>query len=107
MPDGNFLDVGFAPIVAAMSLGGPAAAGWVALVGTTQARELRRQVPWYGVIANHAGITGPALVSAYALSLVPSRSNPAIDLAATVGAACIFFALNILVTAILVSVKRW
>jgi len=70
----------------------------VALVGATQSRELHRQVPWYGVVANHAGITGPAVISAYALGLVPSRSdNPAIDFAATVGAACIFFTLNILV----------
>jgi putative nucleotidyltransferase with HDIG domain len=98
MPGGSFVDVSFAPIVAAMSLGGPIVAGLVALVGATQSRELHRQVPWYGVVANHAGITGPAVISAYVLGLVPSRSdNPAIDFAATVGAACIFFTLNILV----------
>jgi putative nucleotidyltransferase with HDIG domain len=98
MPGGSFVDVSFAPIVAAMSLGGPIVAGLVALLGATQSRELHRQVPWYGTVANHAGITGPAVISAYALTLVPSRSdNPAIDLAATAGAACIFFTLNILV----------
>jgi len=106
MPDGSFVDVSFAPIVAAMSLGGPIVAGLVALLGATQWRELHRPVPWYGIVANHAGITGPAVISAYALTLVPSRSNnPAIDFAATVGAACLFFALNTLMTAVVVSTR--
>ena len=105
MPGGNFLDVSFAPIVAAMSLGGPAVAGLVALFGATQSRELRRQVPWHGVVANHAGITGPAVVSAYALNMVPYRANIIVDFAATVGAGCLFFSLNILVTAVLVSTR--
>ncbi len=105
MPAGSFLDVGFAPIVAAMNLGGPIVAGLVALFGATQSRELRRQAPWYGVVANHAGITGPAIVGAYALSMVPSRTNAAVDVVATVGAACIFFSLNTFTTSIVVSVR--
>jgi putative nucleotidyltransferase with HDIG domain len=105
MPGGSFLDVGFAPIVAAMNLGGPIVAGLVALFGATQSRELRRQAPWYGVVANHAGITGPAIVGAYALSLVPSRANTAVDVVATVGAACIFFSLNTFITSMVVSVR--
>ena len=56
-----------------MSLGGPIAAGLVALVGATQLREVRRQVPWYGVLANHAGITGPAVLGAYALGFAGMR----------------------------------
>jgi len=105
MPGGSFVDVSFAPIVAAMSLGGPIIAGLVALFGATQSRELRGQVPWYGVLANHAGITAPALLGAYALSLVPSRSNLMVDFAATVGAACIFFSLNTMVTASFMSAR--
>jgi putative nucleotidyltransferase with HDIG domain len=107
MPGGTFVDVGFAPIVAAMSLGGPIVAGLAALIGATQARELRRQVPWYGTLANHASITGPAVLSAYALSMVP-RSNPSnvwIDFLATVAAACLFFSLNTLTTAAFVSIR--
>jgi putative nucleotidyltransferase with HDIG domain len=88
-----------------MSLGGPAVAGLVALVGASQLRELRRQVPWYGVVANHASIAGPAIVGACALNLGPSRSNPVADFAATVGAACLFFSLNTLTTASLVSAR--
>jgi diguanylate cyclase (GGDEF)-like protein len=40
-------------IVAAMTLGGPVAAGWVAAISTLEIRELR-EVPWFGVLANHA-----------------------------------------------------
>jgi hypothetical protein len=105
MPGGNFVDVGFAPLVATMSLGGPAAAGCAALFGATQSRELRGQVPWYGVVANHVGIAGPALIAAYALSIVPSRSLLLIDFAATVFAAGLFFTLNILVTNTFVAVR--
>ena len=106
MPAGTLVDVGFAPIVAAMSLGGPVAAGVVALVGITQSRELRRQVPWYGVVANHAGSTGPAVASAYILNMAaPWRSNLAVDFLATGGAAILLFSLNIVVTALLVSTR--
>ena len=105
MPGGSIVDVGFAPLVASMTLGGPAVAGAVALIGATQLRELRRQVPWYGVVANHAAITGPAIVGAWALNLAPLRSLPVADLADTVGAACLFFSLNTLVTASLISAR--
>ena len=103
MPGGTVVDVGFAPLVAAMSLGGPVVAGLVALLGVTQTRELRREVPWYGVVANRVGITGPALIGAYVLNVVPNRGNNVVDFVATAGAACLLFSLNILVTALLVS----
>ena len=38
MPRGTFVSVSIAPVIAAMALGGPVAAGWVALVGTTELR---------------------------------------------------------------------
>jgi putative nucleotidyltransferase with HDIG domain len=72
-------------------------------LGVTQSRELRREVPWYGVVANRVGITGPALIGAYVLNVVPNRANPVIDFVATAGAAGLLFSLNILVTALLVS----
>src|SRR5215213_7452981 len=46
MPRGTLVTVAIAPIIAAMALGGPTAAAWVALVGTTEVRELRGRVPW-------------------------------------------------------------
>src|SRR5262245_14396803 len=39
MPRGTVVSVSAAPIVAAMTLGGPVAAGWVAAIGTTEVRE--------------------------------------------------------------------
>jgi hypothetical protein len=105
MPSGSVLDVAFAPVIAAVSLGGPAAAAWVGLLGTIQRRELRREVPWYGVLANHCAIMAPAILSAFALQVVPSRSLAVVSFAATFGAAAIYFSSNILITAIFVSLR--
>jgi hypothetical protein len=57
------------------------------------------------VLANHASIAGPAVLSAYVLSQAPARSTPLVDFAATVGVACLFFSLNILVTSSFVAVR--
>src|SRR5690349_968121 len=62
MPYGTLVSVAIAPIVATMALGGPVAAGWVALLGTTEVRELRGRIPWYGTLANHASIVLPAVL---------------------------------------------
>ena len=43
-------------IIAATALGGAAAGALVALVSTIERRELR-EVPWYGILANHASLT--------------------------------------------------
>jgi hypothetical protein len=45
LPQGSQQMVSMAPIVAAMALGGPAVAGWVAAIGTTEVRELRGRIP--------------------------------------------------------------
>ena len=42
--------------MASVVLGGPVAAGIVALIGTTDSRELRGEVPWYGTLYNHAAL---------------------------------------------------
>jgi diguanylate cyclase (GGDEF)-like protein len=59
-----------APIVAAGWLGGPTAAAWVALLGTTEVRELNGEVPWYGALANHAMFVVPAILGAFATTFV-------------------------------------
>ncbi len=56
LPLGSHQAVAMAPIVAAMALGGPAVGGWVAAIGTTEIREVRGRIPWYGSLANHAGV---------------------------------------------------
>ena len=105
MPGGSVVDVGFAPIVAGMSLGGPVVAGLTALIGTTQARELRREVPWYGVVANHCGIAGPAIVGSMILHAAPWRGLPAADFLATVIAAAFMFSVNALISAAFTSLR--
>jgi putative nucleotidyltransferase with HDIG domain len=106
MPRGTLVSVAIAPILAAMTLGGPVAAGWVALIGTTELREVRGRVPWYGTAANHAGVLLPTLVGSVASEIIRDQSadGPRIFLATMAGAACLFF-LNVAVTALVVSLR--
>ncbi len=48
-------------IIAATILGGPAAGAVVALISTFEMRELR-EMPWYGLLSNHAGIALSAVI---------------------------------------------
>src|SRR5689334_7775934 len=50
VPRGARFAVSVSTIMAATVLGGPTAGAWVALIGTTEVRELRGQVPWYGTL---------------------------------------------------------
>lgn len=59
-------------VVAAMALGGPVAAGWVALLATTELREIR-EVPWFGILANHTGLAGSAVVGGLVVTIVRDR----------------------------------
>src|ERR1044071_8708348 len=47
LPDGVHVAVSMAPIMAAGLLGGPTAAGWVALLGMTDLWEMRGGVVWF------------------------------------------------------------
>ena len=106
MPRGTIVSVSFATVVAAMILGGPVAAGWVAAIGTTEIRELRGRVPWYGVLFNHAAIVLPALVGGLVFAAVRGGSTePAVTFIATMFGAAIYFALNVVLTATGVSLR--
>src|SRR5687768_12056829 len=70
LPHGVQLAVSTAPLMAAANLGGPAAAAWIALVGTTELRELRGRVPWYGTLTNHAGIVIPVVAAGLVMGWV-------------------------------------
>src|SRR3954451_15218224 len=48
-------------IIAATVLGGPAAGAIVGLISTFEPRELR-EMPWYGLLSNHAGIALGAVI---------------------------------------------
>ncbi len=43
-------------VVAAMTLGGPVAGGWVAMLASFDRHELE-ETPWYGILANHASLS--------------------------------------------------
>ena len=67
--------VSMAPVIVAMNLGGPAAVAWVALIGCTEMRELRGRIPWYGTLANHAGIALPAIAGALGRTTTCGRES--------------------------------
>jgi putative nucleotidyltransferase with HDIG domain len=99
LPMGTHQAVAMAPIIAAMALGGPAAAGWVAAIGTTEVRELRGRIPWYGSLVNHAGATLPAVLGGVVYvwivdSLSPGRGDLGVDLVATAAGSAVFIGLN-------------
>jgi putative nucleotidyltransferase with HDIG domain len=106
MPRGTLVAVSVAPILAAITVGGPAVGGWVAALGTTEIRELRGRIPWYGTLANHAGLVLPAIAAG--LLMLPGsgiRADPAIQFAATLAGAAVFFALNATLTAALIALR--
>ena len=106
MPRGILIAVSFAPVIAATNLGGPAAGAWVALFGTTELRELRGRIPWYGTLANHAGIVLPAVVGGLVFDLIRSVGpSLEVDLVATLIGACVFFIGNLVLASALVSVR--
>src|SRR6476659_4379847 len=102
MPRGTLVSVSIAPVITAMVLGGPVAAGWVALLGTTELRELRGEVPWYGTAANHAGMVLPAVVGGLVFELLgaPLAANPVAFVATMVGATVVFLTNNSLVAVV-------
>jgi putative nucleotidyltransferase with HDIG domain len=107
MPRGTLVSVSIAPIIAAAFLGGPVAAGWVALIGTTELRELRGRVPWYGTLFNHAGIVLPSLAGAFALEAVRGVSvDPIFAFIATIVGAALCISMNVVITAASVSLRE-
>lgn len=106
MPRGILVTVSFAPVLAAANLGGPAVAGWVALLGTTELRELRGRVPWYGTLANHAGITIPAILAGLVMEFGARYGDglPANFVWMMVGAT-LHFAVNFGLVAVMVALR--
>ncbi len=106
MPRGTVASTSIAPIVAVMVLGGPAGAGWVAALGTTEMRELNGRVPWYGTLTNHAVLTFPALLGAFVYGGLSSQGDaPLFDFVATLAGGAAFLAANVTVTAISVALR--
>jgi len=66
MPKGTIVSVSLATIMASVVLGGPVAAALVAAVGTTELREIRGRIPWYGTLYNHASLLIAAVLAGIA-----------------------------------------
>jgi len=102
LPKGLRVTVAFAPLTAAMLLGGPAAAGLVAVIGTFDLRELRGRVPWYGILNDHACFAIAATASGTLLDLLLTAAEPSAlsvggslgGFAAFISAAGFYFLIN-------------
>src|SRR5439155_22269336 len=112
MPRGSLVSVSMAPIIGAMALGGPVAAGLVSLVGTTEVRELRGRIPWYGTASNHAGVVLPAVIGGILTEAIrdglsdPTQPvQPAVIFVATMVGAAAFFLLNVGLTSLVVAMR--
>jgi putative nucleotidyltransferase with HDIG domain len=106
LPRGTHQAVAIAPIMASMFLGGPSVAGWVAAVGTTEIRELRGRIPWYGTLANHAGLVIPAVLAGVVREgLGGLGEGPFADFVTAMIAAAIFMLLNLLLASTLLGFR--
>jgi putative nucleotidyltransferase with HDIG domain len=83
-------------MIAVMALGGPLAAALVGVIGTTDSRELRGQVPWYGTLYNHASAAIAIFLGGAAFEVIsrwePAGPSPLLSFVATLIGALIFFA---------------
>jgi HD-GYP domain-containing protein (c-di-GMP phosphodiesterase class II) len=106
MPRGSLVSVSMAPIIAAFALGGPVAGGIVALVGSTEVREVRGRIPWYGTAANHAGLVLPAVVGGILTEILRGSAAEEfrVFLATLVGAAA-FYLLNTGATSLIIAMR--
>lgn len=106
LPHGVQLAVSIAPLMAAANLGGPTAAAWIAFVGTTELREARGHVPWYGTLVNHAGIVFPAVAASALMEAMRRTSDDVpLDLLATLSGSLLYFGLNLVIVGELIALK--
>jgi HD domain len=106
LPRGTQQAVAIAPIMGALFLGGPGVAAWVAAVGTTELREIRGRVPWYGTLANHAALVVPAVLAGVVREgLLPFGHGTAWDFASAMASASIFIVANLTLVSIALGLR--
>jgi putative nucleotidyltransferase with HDIG domain len=106
LPRGSVASVASAPILASMLLGGPVAAAIVSAIGTTDEREVRGQVPWYGTLYNHAIVVIAACVAGLVYdTLRLFGSEPLYEFGAALAGAATFLVLNPLLAVLGVAVR--
>jgi putative nucleotidyltransferase with HDIG domain len=96
LPRGSVVSVGSAPMLASMILGGPLAAALVTLIGSTDEREVRGQVPWYGTVFNHAAATASVGIAGilYELLLSLAGGDPLLGFLSALTASATFLVLT-------------
>jgi len=97
-------------IVAAMALGGPVAAGWVAAIATIELRELR-EVPWFGTLSNHAIVTLAAVIGGLVVVELRGTLGAVLDpslatLAAAAGGAFVLCAIDVGLSASTIALRE-
>ena len=106
MSRGSIISTSIAPLVVVLSLGGPVAAGWVALLGTTDLREMRRQIPWYGTLSNHAGLALPAILGGLVSSAITANDPaPVVSFVGTALGATVFFVSNLVIASLVLGLR--
>jgi putative nucleotidyltransferase with HDIG domain len=112
LPGGTVTNVGVAPVLATLALGGPIAGGVVALIGSTDSRELRGQVPWYGTLFNHSSIVIAAVFSGsvYELALkisdaAPTGTEGLLSFVGLMVAAVVYYLVNAALAVVAVSAR--
>jgi putative nucleotidyltransferase with HDIG domain len=106
LPRGTQQAVAIAPIMGSLFLGGPAVAGWVAAIGTTEIRELRGKVPWYGSLTNHAVLVVPAVLAGVLRELLLGMgAGTAWDFLTAMGAATLFISVNLTLVSIALGLR--
>jgi hypothetical protein len=107
MARGTVVTTSFAPLVAVMYLGGPAAAAIVATIGVTEMRELKGKVPWYGTAANHIGLAVPAILGAFVTRAMPQPSSePILSLVAVLAGGFVFLFGNMALAEVAGALRR-
>jgi putative nucleotidyltransferase with HDIG domain len=104
MPRGMLVAVSIAPVLAAIALGGPAVGAWVALLGTTEMRELRGRIPWYGTAANHAGMVAPTVIAGLVFHAI-GKGDRGFEFLGIMLAAVVLFLLNLLIASGLLAIR--
>ena len=108
LPRGSVVSVGSAPILASMILGGPVAAAIVTLIGTTDEREVRGQVPWYGTLYNHsaaAAAVGIAGIVHEVLRATLGSGAPLLEFLLAIGSSAVFLALTWVLAVVAVAAR--
>jgi putative nucleotidyltransferase with HDIG domain len=75
LPQGTVVSVSAAPLIASLVLGGPIAAAIVAAIGTTDSRELRGEVPWYGTLFNHSAVVASVVLGGIVFEAIRSAAG--------------------------------